>query len=405
MPTSHRTSLPLSTASQVRSGEYGYISHGRFFEGVDRNSSGDATSGSTCLGISAFDRDRCLDRFSVVVHIIPFAITGVCVQFLVDKLFGPEVASVTNDTLPVFIDLPANMLGSFLLGVFGVVFLPALLDHSRHLAVAVIVGLCGSVSTFATWNQRMLAIAAAGLWVRAAFGYFTGAALPLVSLVAGVDAATALQSAIRRRGKHISNTAAAQSDSSLLPSVSLQTDTHAAHSPHPRRYLPLMLLLSLLMLLAASLALAFLTSLSLRTLALSCLLAPIGTCTRYWLQQWNGASLAWAGGDSLAWVPWGTLTANVGAATVEAAISTVYLRWPSDSSALFAGALQLGFLACLSTVSMPALEALYLHGTLKAPARAYLYAIMTILPSFAVGIVIYAVPVWHFNYDSLYNRL
>ncbi|GJP51763.1 hypothetical protein CLOM_g10906 [Closterium sp. NIES-68] len=417
-----KCALPLTSADEVTGTDFCYASHAGFF---------DAPPACVCAHAdSAGERERLerwerwMDGASIVAHITPFAIVGVCVQFLLDELFGPGVAHVTNDALTVFVDLPANMLGAFLLGLSAVALLPALLARSRHLAIAVVVGLCGSISTFATWNQRMLSIATSGLWARAAFGYFTGSALPLLALVAGVDAGTAI--------RHASASARSSPSAFLLPftmlHAKLAAPTPRAQPPHHRRHMLPMLLLSASMLLLAGLGALLIPSSAQqwRMLACACLLAPLGTYLRYLLLRFNGAPcalrfpcapsprspakaalLAGEGEEAGAWewMPWGTWMANVGAAGIEAAISVIYLKYQGRESELAVGAMQLGFLACLSTVSMPCLEALYLHYTLRSPAKAYLYALLTIAPSFVLGLLVYSVPCWLLGFDSLYSHI
>ncbi|CAI7840466.1 unnamed protein product, partial [Closterium sp. NIES-54] len=449
----------------VTGSDYCYASHVGFF---DAPPSCVCASADSAGGIERAQRwERWMDGASLVAHITPFAIVGVCIQFLLDELFGPNVAHVTDDTLTVFVDLPANMLGAFLLGLSAVALLPALLARSRHLAIAVVVGLCGSISTFATWNQRMVSIATAGLWARAAFGYFTGSALPLVALVAGVDAGTAIRQS--------SAFAGAPHASSLLPSTLPSTKVPAPAPPtvpphHRRHMLPMLLLSAALLLLAGICALLLPpTAHKWRMLACACLLAPLGTHLRFLLLCFNGGPFPLrlpflpcahsshsasetallpedgAGAGAWEWMPWGTWMANVGAAAVEAAISILFLKLPhpplhpsphhphhschpltlpilvllrspafpvstplqyqSTTSEVAVGAMQLGFLACLSTVSMPSLEALYLHYTLRSPAKAYAYALLTILPSFALGLLLYSLPCWLNGYDSLYNHV
>ncbi|CAI7792162.1 unnamed protein product [Closterium sp. NIES-54] len=190
--------LPRTSIAELSVTTYSYISHrafvrellcsccsrhahtyaariGRRCNGCDCSSGSSTRHGGGSSSLAGW-AEVALDRLSIVAHLTTFSIIGIAIQHGMDLLFGPEVAHVTSDEQAIFIDLPANMLGCFLLGMLGVVFLPALLSHSRHLAIGLVVGLCGSISTFATWNQRMLAIATAGLWVRALFGYLAGQA-------------------------------------------------------------------------------------------------------------------------------------------------------------------------------------------------------------------------------------
>ncbi|CAI7784846.1 unnamed protein product [Closterium sp. NIES-54] len=139
-----------------------------------------------------------LTHVSVLVHLATFAIIGVLIRYGLEVLFGPEVAHVTDDEQTVFIDLPANIAGSFIMGVVGVAAKRHIAAYSEHLAIGLATGLCGCITTFASWNQRMLAILASGLWVRALAGYIVGAALPFVSLMAGIDFADGIKWQIKR---------------------------------------------------------------------------------------------------------------------------------------------------------------------------------------------------------------
>lgn len=60
--------------------------------------------------------------------------------------------------------------------------------------------------------------------------------------------------------------------------------------------------------------------------------------------------------------------------------------------------LQIGFLGCLSTVSTFIAEFDAMRRS-KNPWRGYAYAFSTILISFALGTLIYSLPVWLKGYD------
>ncbi|CAI5488627.1 unnamed protein product [Closterium sp. Naga37s-1] len=453
--------LPRTSIADLSTTAYSYISHrafvrellcsccsrhattcaartGRHCNGCDCSSGSSSRHGDSSSSLAGW-AEVALDRLSIVAHLTTFSILGIAIQHGMDLLFGPEVAHVTSDEQAIFIDLPANMLGCFLLGMLGVVFLPALLTHSRHLAIGLVVGLCGSISTCATWNQRMLAIATAGLWVRALFGYFAGSVLPIISVVVGADTAHNLLSLHSHLSSHSSSTSP-----SLLP-TSTPTPPPSSSPPNPpsptisppppaRRHLIPVLLCALVLWAAAitGAVLAAAHSASLQAFCFACALAPLGTCLRWSLLPLNGAGLGlWFQGASgrgkgasgearsggggkgkweegvgaAAWMPWGTLTANVGAAALEAAISVAYLAVKTHASQVIVGGVQLGFLTGLSTVSMFSLEILYFHYTLGTPWRSYVYILSTILPSFLIGILVYSIPVWVMGWDSLYNHV
>ena len=64
--------------------------------------------------------------------------------------------------------------GSFLMGIVGFTSKKDIAAYSQPLAIGLSTGLCGSITTFGSWNQRMMAILAYGLVLRALFGYVLG---------------------------------------------------------------------------------------------------------------------------------------------------------------------------------------------------------------------------------------
>ena len=62
------------------------------------------------------------------------------------------------------------------------------------------------------------------------------------------------------------------------------------------------------------------------------------------------------------------------------------------------GGIQFGFLGCLSTVSTFMAEYYAMEESNKN-WRAYAYALLTIVTSFALGTLIYSVPVWTRGYE------
>ncbi|CAI5978991.1 unnamed protein product [Closterium sp. NIES-65] len=336
-----------------------------------------------------------LAHVSVLVHLATFAIIGVLIRYGLEVLFGQEVAHVTDDEQTVFIDLPANIAGSFIMGMVGVAAKRHIAAYSEHLAIGLSTGLCGCITTFASWNQRMLAILASGLWVRALAGYIVGAALPFVSLMAGIDLADGIKWQIKRAN-----------------------DRRTAHGKPPlraprgdhfdRRWASLLLFfcLSVFLVTAAAIGTALDDwSSKTRRLWFACVVAAPGAWLRWYLSWLNGGAVG--KGRWWQWVPVGTVAANVSASVLEAALSTVVLTYNNEVSVLAVGALQLGFLGSLSTVSTLMVEVLALHkaktGRCWRPYF-YLYCI-TILPSFLIGILVYCVPVWVLDYTSKYNHL
>ncbi|CAI5472349.1 unnamed protein product [Closterium sp. Yama58-4] len=336
-----------------------------------------------------------LTHVSVLVHLATFAIIGVLIRYGLEVLFGPEVAHVTDDEQTVFIDLPANIAGSFIMGVVGVAAKRHIAAYSEHLAIGLSTGLCGCITTFASWNQRMLAILASGLWVRALAGYIVGAALPFVSLMAGIDFADGIKWQIKRANDR--RTARGK------PPLCAPRGDH-----FDRRWASLLLFfcLSVFLVTAAAIGTALDDwSSKTRRLWFACVVAAPGAWIRWYLSWLNGGAVG--KGQWWQWVPVGTVAANVSASALEAVLSTIVLAYNSEVSVLAIGALQLGFLGSLSTVSTLMVEVLALHkaktGRCWRPYM-YLYGI-TILPSFLIGMLVYCVPVWVLDYTSKYNHL
>ncbi|KAM0976562.1 hypothetical protein FF1_019536 [Malus domestica] len=124
---------------------------------------------------------------------------------------------------------------------------------------------------------------------------------------------------------------------------------------------------------------------------LGCIVGPFGVWIRWFLARLNGRGLGKTG--LLKWVPFGTLIANVSAACVMAALSTMKKAVNTKTCNIVATGIQFGFLGCLSTVSTFIAEFNAMRES-KYPWRAYAYAMATICTSFGLGILIYCVPVW-----------
>ena len=109
----------------------------------------------------------------------------------------------------IYADLPANLLGSFLIGlmqptdlldlpkVFPIAWLrdshPFQSDHVLHLAIKV--GFCGSLTTFSSWNSEMVVMMLGegldkhSLFFRALLGYFIGVETAMAAFVLGRNVA------------------------------------------------------------------------------------------------------------------------------------------------------------------------------------------------------------------------
>ncbi|CAH8358616.1 unnamed protein product [Eruca vesicaria subsp. sativa] len=319
---------------------------------------------------------KSLEYISCLTHLAVFGILGAVTRYLLQKLFGPSVAQVTSDGSILYLDLPANMVGSFLMGWFGVVFKADITRVSEFLAIGLSTGYLGSLTTFSGWNQKMLDLSADGQWLYAVLGFLFGLFLAGYSIILGVETAKGFRWLLNRRA-------------SEKKKSSLKANTYRSY------IVSMILMLTLLVtVLTASVTLLvkeFDKGTSEAQLWLGCLVAAPGVWIRWFLARLNGRGLG-KDGQYLRWIPFGTLIANVGAASVMAALATLKKSVDTPTCNTVASGVQFGLLGCLSTVSTFMAEFNAMRESDK-PWRAYAYASFTIAVSFAMGTIIYSAPV------------
>ncbi|KAL5558362.1 hypothetical protein UlMin_034573 [Ulmus minor] len=323
-----------------------------------------------------------LDYSSCLAHLAVFGIFGVLTRYLLQKLFGPGVAGVTSSHTLLYPDLPSNMVGSFLMGWWGVVFKGDISRVSNFLAIGLTTGYLGSLTTFSGWNQKMLELSVEGRWVQAILGFLIGLFLAAYSILFGVETAKGFRRLLEKR---ITNT---NSNSWWrVDSFKRQVAVMAVF----------LLMLALLWTLSGILLREEFSSNSNEAqLWLGCIVGPFGVWLRWFLARLNGRGLGKAG--LLEWVPFGTLIANVSAACVMAALAIIKKVVNTETCDTIATGIQLGFLGCLSTVSTFMAEFNAMRES-EQPWRAYAYAMITMSLSFVLGILIYSVPVWTKGYN------
>ncbi|KAJ9166627.1 hypothetical protein P3X46_021347 [Hevea brasiliensis] len=324
-----------------------------------------------------------LEYISCLLHLSVFGILGVLTRYLLQKLFGPSVAGVTGDHYPLYLDLPSNMVGSFLMGWWGVVFKGDIASVSDHLAIGLTTGYLGSLTTFSGWNQKMLDLIVDGHWVFALVGFLLGLFLAAYSIKFGIGTAKCFKSLLKRLNRRESKI-----------SSNWRVDNRKRHLAVMAI---LVLMLGFLWIVSGTLLKKEFNSGSSRAqLWLACLLAAPGVWIRWFLARLNGRGLGKTG--HLRWVPFGTLIANVSAACIMAALATLKKEVHTKNCNTISTGIQFGFLGCLSTVSTFIAEYNAMEESNKT-WRAYAYALITILMSFGLGILIYSVPVWTKGYD------
>lgn len=316
-----------------------------------------------------------------LIHLAVFGILGVLTRYLLQKLFGPSVVGVTSDQTILYLDLPSNMVGSFLMGWFGVVFKGKISRMSDHLAVGLSTGYLGSLTTFSGWNQKMLDLSVNGHWVFAVLGFVLGLFLVAYSIIFGIETAMGFRWLLEKTGKSSSFS-------------NLRVKSWKSH----------LIVLSVLMLVWGGLCTTsgilvkkeFKDGGSGAQLWLGCLVSPLGVWIRWWLARFNGRGLGKSG--RWKWIPFGTLAANVSAACVMAALATLKKAVDTKNSDTIASGVQFGLMGCLSTVSTFMAEYNAMRES-SHPWRAYTYAFITIAISFGLGTLIYSVPVWTLGYN------
>ncbi|XP_062146520.1 fluoride export protein 1 isoform X2 [Alnus glutinosa] len=277
--------------------------------------------------------------------------------------------------------------GSFLMGWWGVVFKADISRISDYLAIGLTTGYLGSLTTFSGWNQKMLDLSVDGHWVFTVLGFLLGLFLAAYSIIVGVETAKGFKWILTRlNGSWGSGICSSSSN--------WRVDSR-------RRHLAVMVVSVLMLVLLWGLSGALLkeefsSGSSGAQLWLACIVGPPGVWIRWFLARLNGRGLGRTG--LFKWLPFGTLIANVSAACIMAALSTVKEAVNTQTCDTVVSGIQLGFLGCLSTVSTFIAEFNAMRES-KHPWRAYAYALITICVSFGLGTLIYSVPVWTKGYE------
>ncbi|XP_024161481.1 fluoride export protein 1 isoform X4 [Rosa chinensis] len=331
------------------------------------------------LSTDAIVRDEEKNQIMLVGNTYGSLHVQVLTRYLLQKLFGPRVAGVTSDQTILYLDLPSNMVGSFLMGWCGVVFKADISYRSDFLAIGLTTGYLGSVTTFSGWNQKMLELSVEGHWVFAGLGFLIGLFLAAYSIIFGVETSKCFrQLLVRSSGYGVASSRKSWRVDSLKRHLAVLA-------------VCLLLLAGLWSMSGILMRQEFNSSSSETQLWLACIIGPLGVWVRWFLARLNGRGLGKTG--LLKWVPFGTLIANVSAACIMAALATVKREVNTKTCDIVATGIQFGFLGCLSTVSTFIAEFNAMRES-KYPWRAYIYATVTICTSFCLGTLIYSVPVW-----------
>ncbi|XP_006662077.1 uncharacterized protein LOC102715793 [Oryza brachyantha] len=355
-------------------------------ETKDINANGAASSS---IKAESYKLSCVQDYASYLIHLAVFGFFGVFTRYGLQKLFGPGCLALTSDQSPLYLDLPSNMLGSFLMGWFGIIFKADIRHISDHLIVGITTGYMGSLTTFSGWNQKMVSLSSRGHWVYAVAGIVLGMFIVNESITVGAETGERLRAWILKCIREKS------SIGSRCDWEHWRVDTRTKHFV----LLAVMLtLLSLIWILSIVLAIVKVHSLADgAVLWLGCSVAPPGVWLRWYLARLNGGGIGVGKQRHLKWLPVGTLAANVLAAAIMAALAVTAKAENTKRSTTVRNGIQLGFLGCLSTVSTFAAE-VYTMRRSGQIARAFVYAAATFILSFVLGTLIYSVPVWVEHY-------
>ncbi|KAM4071118.1 hypothetical protein ACB094_11G037500 [Castanea mollissima] len=321
-----------------------------------------------------------LDYAFCLIHLAIFGILGVLTRYVLQKLFGPGVAGLTNDENILIARI--GKLEFILIFCFGKVFV---MEFCVGLKSALGLKFLYAVSCsqpLYVCIKKMLDLIVDGHWMLAVLGFLVGLFLAAYSVIFGIETAKGFKWLLTRQN-------ACTGSRTPSSSSNWRVDSFKHHLPV---IVVLILMLGLLWgVCGALLREEFRSGSSGAQLWLACFVGPPGVWIRWFLARLNGRGLGKAG--LFKWVPFGTLAANVSAACIMAALSTV----KKATCDIVASGIQLGFLGCLSTVSAFIAEFTAMRES-KHPWRAYAYALITVCISFGLGILVYSVPVWTKGY-------
>ena len=291
----------------------------------------------------------------------------------------------------LFIDLPANVFGSFILGLVTghSVEWPAMpCFHQDHpvqrqtgLHVGLRTALCGSLTTFSSWNTQMVLMMDGtsnpylnSQVLAALVGYMIGMQAAVASFRAGRAVAAWIHV---RRNPHLFD--------SELSKLSMEQRKIHSHAFWITPFITTLFTLSLVGL--YMLGDFYWGILWYRQMWIGCLVAPFGTILRWRLSRLN-CKLA-----KLPWFPLGTFLANFIGSILSAGISASDYLEPSDEewTVSVIDAISLGVAGSLSTVSTFVKEiAEITEKNHTYDKKAFIYAVSTLISCCFVGLAVYS---------------
>ena len=389
-----------------------------------------------------------------VMYLALFSMLGVLSRIYLAKIFRSHDgvgADVTSQNGPTFTDLPANAIGTFLIGM---VSSASFLSLKSSAAVAILAGdhvfqdnaplqlgfrtgYCGSLTTFASWDLQMVEMIVHGHTVAALWGYFIGVSVAMISFYIGLSFATSVFLFRKRRrlanleklkqaaassgrvltlsdlnqpllsestvdvepgaaaGGGASGAAATTAAAAAAGAAVASADIEPVHVVKPTGTtdaafgLLLLALVIMTIVLCKEVTQETTTSFKSRVNWFAMLFGPFGTLLRWQLGvRFNGKLKRYP------WFPIGTFTANVLASTVNGIFSAVMVKNPNDYWVIIIStAITEGFSGSLSTVSTWATELFRLlpqAGDGASHRRAYSYGFCSLFVAGCMTAITYA---------------
>lgn len=346
-----------------------------------------------------------------ILYISAAATLGSCLRVYVGRLFAGDWEfddfrfRLTSDGHyepggALFRDLPANMLGSFIMGLVSsrgsrvgrLAFFhkdhPYQKDDEFHTMISV--GFCGSLTTFASWNTQMVTMidgTKGGMGsqvVGALFGYLFGVILATSSFRFGLQVATSFYS----RHQNSSDTTSTDNEQLAIEEEKEEEEEKKLF------WLPkIFIIVCAFALLVLFVFFAQVSNIQFyKNMTIMWILAPFGALTRWKLSNWNKSANRFIGVGRMSWVPIGTLSANLLGSIISILFTALLDKDIGKDSgwteALFF-ALISGLAGSLSTVSSMVKEIAFLNDDHMDQMRGQLYACLTCVTASLLGLIIY----------------
>jgi CrcB protein len=344
--------------------------------------------------------------------------------------------------------LPANMLGTFIIGLVGTSAMVKL-DETKAIAVlgpehpwqrngplqvGVRTGLCGSITTFSSWMLEAMQTCLTGnQWLTGIGQILVGLACVFMSYAFGIQCALLIHHAIwkeaamedemisfqresaefvfrrteERPGRLSEGLEAIEVDlprqeplgkdeirsgdfsgnlqEEAAKKVDLARTWLERHEAFKTRTARVAVICLVLLTVGSCFGVAYETKhVWIREIWLAVLFAPLGCVARWLLAKLNYS----LGDERIKWLPIGTLFANYAGAIADYVLAAVVIKVsPSYWGSLVIGAVENGFCGCLTTVSTLIAELMTLADLLPFSLRAYTYGLLTFVGSFVWGLV------------------